>query len=93
MQEFPTEDKIEITFYKRLHNFSKFFYFSEVEAVIKKIALFFGWEINEEVLEKTIKDGKDVDVRINYDFGYIQLGLEEYSGLKRPFLIYSIKKL
>lgn len=92
VQEFATEDKIEITFYKRLHNFSKFFYFSEVEAIIKKIALFFGWEINAEVLEKTIKDGKDVDVRINYEFGYVQLGLEEYSGLKRPFLIYGIKK-
>ncbi|QNL51955.1 hypothetical protein H8S90_10455 [Olivibacter sp. SDN3] len=91
-EEYPDKNALLITFKKRKRNFSKFYYYTEIESIVRLVVSFFDrkCDFDLENITQDIKNGKEVSFSIMTDFGLVALNFEEVDGLKRPQLVYVV---
>jgi hypothetical protein len=92
--QYQEQNVVVFTFVKRFQNYSNFLYFTETENVIDAICDFFGYQDENEKLEKKRKfvyDNEIVDFTWQFNNGVIKLEKEEHT--KRPILKYYVDLL
>lgn len=91
-QKYDEQNAFVLTFRKTFKNFSRFIYFTEIEKLIETVCHFFGFEDNQEFIDKKQRfikgEGSENLFIWNFEHGTIKLEMEPENW--RPILTYIV---
>lgn len=90
-QNYEEENTFVLTFIKVFKNYSDFLYYTEVERLLDRVCNFFGYENNQEYVDKKNKfiHGDEVTVFM-WDFEVCNIQLEKDIETNMPILTYIV---